>query len=178
MDKRSLFFGVGIGILCTVAIVFIVYQVQRNVFLREINELRAASIELANEDFEEETIEIFAAEPEILFTNEPEYDIIEEVIEIFEQEIAQEFLEEDLEIAEEIDEETEEVQEYALVDIPFGLDSFTISNILESSGVVADATEFLNFARSNNFTTTILAGSFELPINGDFEEIARIIVLN
>jgi hypothetical protein len=66
-----------------------------------------------------------------------------------------------------------EVEGYVWVQIRQDTPSITIARQLYQAGVIEDQDDFLNFIRENRLERSLMAGTFLLPLNGDFDDIMR-----
>ncbi len=78
-------------------------------------------------------------------------------------------------VKKEVVEEEEEEVELIKVNIPRGAVSYDIGQILEDTGVIENRKEFVNYVHEKNMETKLKYGNFEIPKNGDFDEIIDIL---
>ena len=201
MHRRSMFFGMGVGILAMVAITFVAYTIQRTVYLNENNRLtalleaaeitpepppvdsnyvidRARSLGMVFPD--EVQMEVAAHFPETTGGDEVQYvynsydGYGEEYYEPYEEPY-----EEQPETPADPDptpapEEIENLQ-WRII-IPEGVTATQVAEEFGEKGVVGNTDEFLQFLIDNGYATQIQAGTFYLPGYASFEEIVNIIV--
>jgi len=184
-DKRSMIFGVGVGICVSVAILFVVYIVQRHNHFNHINELNERIYELQNlflEDSAEREQEHDA--PNLLIPTTTAQNI--EQTQTNNEETTTPQHEETTTTP------TAQTTAYTMpitqaasppaegdrvwVHIPTDIGAFEIAQILSGMGVVEDFTGFVDFLVDNDFTLSLMAGNFLLPLDGDFEVIMSFIL--
>ena len=203
MHRRSMFFGMGVGILAMVAITFVAYTVQRTVYLNENTRLTAL-LEAAEITPEPQSVDSYyvinrARNLGMVFPDEvqtevaahfPEPAVGDEVQYVYNSyaDYPEEYYgppyEEPYEEQPADPHPTPEPTPEPLV-AAYPPWSFTIREGVTASqvafefgyvGVVEDGDEFLRFLVDNSYSTSILAGSFEVPRGATFEEIVNIIV--
>ena len=179
-------FGMGLGIVLVVAVVFITYIIQRQIYLRQIEDLQIAA-QISAED-----LEAWARGLGMVFPDEVKIVAPVSQNENNDAQLMEEAHIEDLEaLARELgmvipDEivtsqpmgQAEPVLPpqvpavgHVSVHIPANIISTQIAEILHVAGVVADFDEFTNFLTVNRFDRSLMAGDFLLPLNGDFNVI-------
>ena len=67
---------------------------------------------------------------------------------------------------------------FAMVNIPVSATVTQVAQILADAGVVRSAMDFSDFIVNNDLALTMMSGSFMLPLNSDFREIAYIISIS
>ena len=184
-DKARIVFGVGIGVALTVVVVFIAYIVQRNAYFTEFeneNYYLYGLLQEARADghVSEESIISMARELGMIFPNEMEIDgdlVDDPADEQTEDGDTEEtdgyYDEEPVEPAEPV--ANQPVAGHVWVNIPWGAYGHYIAVILQHHGVVDSAVAFENFLIAGGYSVSLMAGSFLLPIGGDFNEIVQII---
>jgi len=200
MHKKSMFFGMGIGILAMVAVSFVTYIVQRTAHLNENTQLmamveeleaatpagsvdsyyvidRARSIGMVFPDEIDPQIVLYFPDP--IDGDEAEY--------VYN---AGAGMESDIEPPEELDAQatpeptsTPEptpsptaLYNAVRMTISPGLTATQAAVYFEQMGLVDSAEEFSQFLIDNGYQTSILAGYFEVPRGSTFQEIVNIIV--
>jgi len=180
-------FGIGIGICVSIAVLFVVYIVQRQAYFNRIDELNERIFQLENFILYGDEDEGGGSAPIIIqpsttpaeTTPATEYEDTTEA----ETEAATE-----AETEAETTAQAQTVPETTTpqlpppsalgvwVHIPANIAAYEIARILYDSGVVVDFNDFMNFLINNGFTTSLMAGNYLLPIDGDFEVIMRSIL--
>jgi len=182
-NKGSLLLGAGLGIAITVLLVFVFYIIQRNAhfaafedenqylqgLLYDAHEAAYVSQEAAiararllgmvfpdEVDVTEVDEESLPHDEEVYDNDEPEYIAEEQPYQNQEQYGNQD-------------------QEYVWVTIPHGAMGDHIAVILQHYGIVDDAAAFADFAVRSGLSLRLMAGTFLLPVNGDFDVILGII---
>jgi len=196
MHRKSLFFGIGIGSLVAVMIVFVAYIIQRASYINEISRLEEL---LYNEPYQvyaelhDEDIILMARELGMIFFHEIDLPqetnpntMTEEITE------AEDEVRHHIENPEEID-EIEEIEPpnppvapsplpspatavptgFRWVYIPEDLAASDIAAILGEAGIITNVGAFVQFLIDNGYTMTIMAGEFVLPVDGDFDVIVN-----
>lgn len=169
-DKGSMIFGMGLGVVVTVAVIFVVYIIQRQSYINDNNHLRDMVSELYTQIYLLENApaqEISTTPPPTTPPTTPN-----EAIEA----------EPGTETNEPNEPETTPTTPAATtaemaadgrvrVHIPAGAFASDIAQMLYNAGVVTDLNAFINYLVDNNFTVSLMAGDFLLPLDGDFEAI-------
>ena len=190
-DKKSMIFGVGIGICAAVLILFITYIVQRQSYISRINELTEQVALLEG---------MMQADEEYYNNNADEYtenqqpteeDTPQEPLSIVDSPTQPEEIETTTAPPQTTPEPTTQPEtttagqglqiqpvspvdpsaQYVWVHIPANIDATAIAGHLLNAGVISDVSVFVAYLVENNFTVSLMAGNFQLPINGDFEVI-------
>ena len=203
MHKKSMLFGVGVGILSMVAISFVTYVVQRAAHFDENSRLMAMveqheAAPVANSVDADYIVDrardigmIFPdeAEPEVvLYTPDPDLDFYDDenneaepVLDSDEGHIEDgDYNEDELEQPQ-TETESEPIEEPEprsswVFTITGGVTASQVALEFESRGLVDSADEFLQFLVNNGHTQSILAGQHEVPFGADFYEIVDIII--
>jgi len=194
MHKKSVIFGIGIGVLAMVLVSLAAYAIQRGAHRDEVASLH-------------EMLEYERA----VVPPQPDVDDLMNWARELGMVFAHEILEEQAEPAPQADvapepEPDEEPEPIALappeepspieaptptnppsppvapqgsvwVHIPVDVLATDIVNILGDAGVVENRGAFLVFLIDNNFDRAVMAGNFLMPVNGNFQEILDIIRL-
>ncbi|MCL2169538.1 MAG: endolytic transglycosylase MltG [Defluviitaleaceae bacterium] len=175
-DKNSMIFGIGLGVCAAVAVLFIVYIVQRQNYFNEINRLNDRVLELEaammadNVNYTGNSPQTTTPAP--AQTTEPETTPQTTEYETTPQ------------TEPETQPETTPYQEYttpvysppvgagfARVHIPANIGASQIAQILYEAGVVTNLNTFLNHLIANGLTFSLMAGDFTLPLNASFATI-------
>jgi hypothetical protein len=181
-DKRSVNFGIGLGIVFAVAVVFAVYIIQRHHHFGQVSEPEVITITETLTDAQVVTRarslgmafpEEIPSEP----TTPTEPDNSNAAHEPFE--IPPELLAEALAIVEEQRQLAEEAirtmrgaaEGFVWVQIRRDSPSNVIARQLLDAGVIVDQSAFTAFLSENRFETRLMAGTFLLPLNADFDAI-------
>ena len=199
MHRRSMFFGMGVGILAMVAITFVAYTIQRTVYLNENNRLtallEAAEITPEPPPVDSNYVIDRARSLGMVFPDEVQMEVAahletvgDEVQYVYNSYAG--YGEEYYEPYEEPYEEQPEapadpdptpappVTDYLpwRMTIPEGITASQVAFEFGYMGVVENGDEFLRFLVDNGYSTSIQAGSFEVPRGASFQEIVNIIV--
>ena len=202
MHKKSIFFGVGIGVLAMVLISFGAYAFQRASFTRDIYDLRAeaegleavietleaaleAALEEARQNFEQFALGGNGDDDEQGDEDEDNDEDGDEDEEDNDEDEDEDNLALEPPNPPQQPEAPEPPQQqvaptqpaspegFTLVYIPVNAFSTQIAQILAEAGVVSSANEFAAFLVDNHFDTRLMAGNWLLPINGDFNDIVQ-----
>ena len=200
MHRRSMFFGMGIGILAMVAITFVAYTVQRTAYLNENTRLTALleAAEIAPEQRPVDSYYVIdrARSIGMVFPDEVQPETVLNFDEPIGGDEAQyvynsyedhtgyyEPYEEQPETPIEPEPEPEPTEALPIADylpwrmtIPEGITASQVATEFGYRGVVENADEFLQFLIDNDYATSIQAGTFEVPRNASFQQIVNIIV--
>jgi len=183
MHKKSVIFGIGIGILAMVLVSLVAYNIQRASHRDEVARLLyALEYERNNPPPQpdwEHLIESMPHEntPEPMPTPEPtpvpQYDPPEEPEPITLNPIDEPTVPEEPQSPQ----SPQSPSGYVWVHIPVNIAATEIVNILGDAGVVENRAALLVFLVDNNFDRTVMAGNFLMPVNASFQEILDIILL-
>jgi len=180
MHKKSVFFGMGIGMVCMVLIAFAAYTVQRAANANEADFLTAYDPNYEAEDAGEDTFELdhdfivaLAREmgmvflDEVYFPDPPQPEPEPE-------------LEPDPPQPEPEPEPTPEPEPDMRIlrrfTIPVGANATQFARVLEEADVIDSAEEFLEFLQVHDYAHLIRAGTFHLYTGSDFWEIVDAVV--
>jgi len=170
MHKQSMIFGVGIGICIAVAVLFVVYIIQRQSYASRISELNERVYQLENallqayEDAED------APAPTAPTTTVPDDDPTTEPPDEQPAEAYEPYEPQDTTPAQTTAAAT---SGYVHVHIPANIGASDIALILFAHGVVTDFDRFMDFLVGNGFTVSLMAGDFTLPLDGNYDVIMR-----
>ena len=203
MHKRSMFFGLGIGILAMVAISFVTYTVQRTSYLNEqarliamVEELEAAPVAVpVDTDYVVNRARgigmVFPdeVEPEIIFYFPDSVYADDEDEHAYSSNVSYSGVNDNASYEEAAQSETQVMptphpSSPALVYTPThvgmlilpGLTASEAANYFEQMGLVDNANEFSQFLIDNGYSTSIQAGYHIVPRGASFWEIVDIIV--
>ncbi|MCL2376856.1 MAG: hypothetical protein FWC76_05600 [Defluviitaleaceae bacterium] len=187
MHKRSVFFGVGIGILVMVVVAFGTYIVQRAAHTSETNRLVALLEEhyhIVPSEVDYDYVIDRAREFGMVFPAEIETPVDVEPINAQNDQTDHETIDEpiaDEEPVEELIEEPEPTptpapREYIRMTISAGISAARAAPYFEASGLVENAEDFLEFLINNGYEHSIRAGVFSIPEGASYHEIVNIIV--
>lgn len=194
MKLRYYLRGVGTGILVAVLLMGVAFSGQKSSMTDEQIKTRAAELGMVEESLlsevaediqkEQETEptvseEMQAPENEQDRTEEPE----EEQTETKESEIEQAEAEESETVETDVEESIEDqtvqqadtIKEPVMIEVVGGESSVSISKKLEVAGLVTSAKEYDQYLCSNGYDKKISVGNHEIPINSDYETIAKIL---
>lgn len=73
-------------------------------------------------------------------------------------------------------EDNDSEKDFITIEILSGMSSENVSTLLKNSGVIGNDKEFNKYMKAHGFTTKIIVGEYEIPVNSTYEEIANIIV--
>ena len=65
--------------------------------------------------------------------------------------------------------------DFIRITIPSGGNSISISSLLSNSGVVDDAADFNVYVMENNKSTVLIAGTYDIPKDAEYDEVLEII---
>jgi len=196
MYKKSLLFGIGVGILVMALISFGAYVIQRGAFRNDIAELQGQLDDAAEwlltqtpsnapypAYFSDDDVLARARELGMVFADELKTDIEAENEADSENNNAEYYSSDDENgydgengEANDVHVEADQPDEFVRVYILLNTSSADIAQLLQDSGVVANAATFAQFVIENGYDRRLRAGPHYLPINGDFYEIVDIIM--
>ena len=204
MDKKSVIFGIGTGMLAMVLVSFGTYAIQRashqNAYAALGEQLEEA-LEIANRPLDEDYLILRARQIGMWFPYEiastpdvpgDEYENADREP-AFEPDEPHETQEPEPPEPIEPPEQPEPLATpepiaqptmppapagFAMVDIPVNSFGTQIAHILADAGVVPNVGDFLDFLIFHEFDPRLMAGQFYLPLDGDFEDIVRRILAN
>lgn len=156
--------GLGIGILVTALIMGFTTRDSRPLTDAEI---KAAAAELGMVESDSLRLADLPQEP----TPTPEITPEPEAI----PEVTPELTEEPETASEAATETTQESGTDISVTVSAGSGSRTVCNRLEEAGVITDAAEFDKYLCDQGYSKRICVGTFEIPADASWEEIAKII---
>jgi len=192
MHKKSVLFGMGIGILMMVAVTFVTYIVQRAAYLNEntrlmamVDELEAAPV--VGSPVDSEYIVIRARSIGMVFPDEVEPETVTVYVEQNGQQNDNGYISNDLpdepEEQDYIPEQTPEpsptatpVQQGWGITILSGITASEVASEFEYRGLVENGDEFLQFLIDRGYETRIQIGYFEVPLDANFDQIVNIII--
>ena len=198
MHRKSLFFGMGLGILCTVAIAFGAYAVQRRAFANEAA-LSLASPPLSDDadKIDPEYLVIRAREMGMVFPDEivlPDNSTVNnngycpdetpDALNANDNDEYNEHYENDYEDTNDAtdpdetvgDDVGEEPYRYVQFTISPGASATEFAARAAEAGLVPNAEEFLSFLETQGYTHSIRAGVFYVPRGASFWDIVNIVV--
>ena len=70
---------------------------------------------------------------------------------------------------------SEETVETVTIDVEVGMASEDVANMLYDLGVIDDVVKFCYYLHNNGYSLRVNVGTYEIPINASYEQIARII---
>ena len=79
------------------------------------------------------------------------------------------------EVTEELEQEENDVTEFVTYTVKSGATSVSVSNDLEKLNVVLSAKDFDQYLNNHDYSRRINIGTYELPLYGNYDEIAKII---
>ena len=189
MDKRSFIFGLGIGIVFSVTIIWLVFNISgkdNNLSNDEIEEkARMLGMEYVSEksttqETTETQTEVTSNKPATYEAETAEiidYKNVEEetVISTNNEVIENKGLEQDS--FENVSDTTKAQDENGFISfkISSGSNARKVSKILQSSGVINDAKEYEKYLINNKKTTDLKTGTYKVPKSIDFEDLTNII---
>jgi len=172
-DKASMLFGIGIGVVATVFVLFIFYIIQRQAHFNEMQDLHEQIEGLEHQLAMRQQQSVSFVEPgnvlELEFQTEP---AIEMQTEIQTEPIIEPSTEAGTEPTNELQTEPEPPMPDGgsiWVHIPANIPAADIARILHRAGVVADFDAFLAYLENNGFSRSIMAGNFLLPVDGGYD---------
>ncbi|MCL2619544.1 MAG: endolytic transglycosylase MltG [Defluviitaleaceae bacterium] len=175
-DRSRMIFGVGLGIAITVVVVFFAYIVQRNAHFMAFEEENYYLYTLLMQARDDEVVIARAEELGMVFASNDElYRPTDEVVE-YEHDEPYYDNDED-EHAFEQHQTQEPATDFVWVTIPHGAMGNYIAVILQHHGVVDDASAFVDFLIAGEYSVSLMAGNFLLPVGGDFNDILQIIYI-
>jgi len=186
MTKKSLIFGIGVGILLMALISLGAYMIQRNSHRNNLADLRATLDATTDEliialDTQAPQINI-GLDDNVIITRARELGMI--FADEIEMPIVPESNEGEIDSDSASNGETQSAQvdttidgDYVWVNIPLHANSTQISELLQDSGVVVSANDFNQFLVENGYDRIVQAGNFRLPVGGDFDVIIDIILI-
>ncbi len=194
MDSRSFTFGLGIGIIFSVIVIWIVYGVSdfgaKELSKEEIEQkareygMEYVSEELWKTETESETTSVsnqpakYEAETAevISYSNEEEKATEENLVQENEQEEnadSEEPISENSNSGEIL--ESESADKFADITINSGSNARKVCKILAEKGVIEDAFEYEQYLVKNKKTADIRTGNYKIPKNIDFDDLTNII---
>ncbi|MDD2968335.1 MAG: hypothetical protein PHT89_04750 [Lachnospiraceae bacterium] len=193
MKLRYYLRGVGTGILVAVILMGVAFSGQKSSMTDEQIKTRAAELGMVEESLLSEVAEDIQTEQETEPTvseemqapeNEQDKKEEPELEQIETEELETEQAEEESETVQtDVEESTEDqsVQPTEVLKVPImievvgGESSVSISKKLEAAGLVTSAKEYDQYLCSNGYDKKISVGNHEIPIDSDFETIAKIL---
>ncbi len=199
MDKRSFIFGLGIGIIFSVIIIWIVYGVSDIGYSQLTDEeieqkAREFGMEYVSESVFEtatenssETVSYYppahyeaeTAETAAAIENDNEnitvsYDNVLETQNAAEAETSVILDNNSEKTSESVENEVED--NFVEIKINSGSNAKKVSRILAEKGIIENAEEYENYLINNKKTKSIKTGTFKIPDGVDFEELTNIII--
>ena len=199
MDKRSFIFGLGIGIIFSVIIIWIVYGVSDIGYSQLTDEeieqkAREFGMEYVSESVFEtatenssETVSYYppahyeaeTAETAAAIENDNEnitvsYDNVLETQNAAEAETSVILDNNSEKTSENVEKEMED--NFIEIKINSGSNAKKVSRILAEKGIIENAEEYENYLINNKKTKSIKTGTFKIPDGVDFEELTNIII--
>ncbi len=199
MDKRSFIFGLGIGIIFSVIIIWIVYGVSDIGYSQLTDEeieqkAREFGMEYVSESVFEtatenssETVSYYppahyeaeTAETAAAIENDNEnitvsYDNVLETQNAAEAETSVILDNNSEKTSENVENEMED--NFIEIKINSGSNAKKVSRILAEKGIIENAEEYENYLINNKKTKSIKTGTFKIPDGVDFEELTNIII--
>ena len=164
--------GLGIGILVTALIMGFTAKDNRPLTDAEI---KAAAAELGMVESDSLRLADLPQEPTPTPEITPEPEATPEATPEVTPEVTPELTEEPETASEAATETTQESGTDISVTVSAGSGSRTVCNRLEEAGVITDAAEFDKYLCDQGYSKRICVGTFEIPADASWEEIAKII---
>ena len=164
--------GLGIGILVTALIMGFTTRDSRPLTDAEI---KAAAAELGMVESDSLRLADLPQEPTPTPEITPEPEATPEATPEVTPEVTPELTEEPETASEAATETTQESGTDISVTVSAGSGSRTVCNRLEEAGVITDAAEFDKYLCDQGYSKRICVGTFEIPADASWEEIAKII---